>query len=133
DFKSPSRVLEPTQRWNDFFKRNPQLHCQSYYPNRIADVMATRNVQASFPQSFTATNDSERRSEVAQFDVDPPIICRRIKTKRDATWTGSANSARMRIIRTIKECAGSLGDELLKDLLDCGEVGIIIEMFFFDV
>ncbi len=112
DFKTPPGVLEAAERSDDFLKRNSQLRGEGDHPERVAHIVAARNVQDGFAQFLAAAKNTEDRREILKIDIRAAIIRLRGKTEGDGTRARAANSPGVRIVRAIKGRSGGLIEQL---------------------
>jgi hypothetical protein len=59
-------VLETAERRDDLLKRYFQLHGEGDHPERVAHVVAARNVQNGFAELLAPAKDTEDGSEILQ-------------------------------------------------------------------
>ena len=107
DFKTPSGVLEPAERSDNFREGYSQLRGEGDHPEGITHVVAARNVQDGLAELLTATKDTEDGREL-KIDIRAAIIRLRCKTEGDGMRSRTTNSPGMRIVSTIKNRPGCL-------------------------
>src|SRR5947207_3282786 len=75
----------------------------------------------------------EHRREIAQVDTGPAVIGLLGKTERDRARMLAANPGGVRVVGAIKNRVTGLIEQLGEDLYNRGEIGVKIEVLFFDV
>src|SRR4029077_6299793 len=133
DFEPAARVLELRQRLRDLFKRNTQLRRERDHSQRIVNVMLSGHIQDSFAEILSPVIDPEHRSDARQPDIYRAIIGLVRETVRNSAWQRSTYPGGIFVVEVIKNCAGSLSNQLRENIFNRVEISIKIQVLFLDI